>query len=113
MDTSSKLSFFPPGRLGAIPRRRVPNAGLTAAIFIFSTGLGTSVASAGINLWTSGGPAGGQVSTLAIDPSKSTTLYAGTQFGVFKSVDGGGSWTDLGLTFNSIRALVIDPIVTT
>src|SRR5579862_3171636 len=32
------------------------------------------------------------VHTLAIDPTHPTTLYAGADGGVFKSIDGGGSW---------------------
>jgi hypothetical protein len=41
-------------------------------------------AQAGINVWTSHGPEGVSVSALAIDPSTPTTLYAGTDNGVFK-----------------------------
>ena len=33
-----------------------------------------------------------QVLTLAVDPSNSSVLYAGTQLGVFKSVNGGQQW---------------------
>ena len=36
------------------------------------------VAQAGINVWTSHGPYGGDVLALAIDPSTPSTLYAGT-----------------------------------
>ena len=42
--------------------------------------------------WTSLGPGGGLVRALAIDPTNSATVYAGTVGGgVFKSTDGGGS----------------------
>ncbi len=34
--------------------------------------------SAGINVWTSHGPKGGNINALAIDPQTPTTLYAGT-----------------------------------
>ena len=37
------------------------------------------------------------VRTLAIDPVTPTTLYAGTNLGVFKSTDGGPSWSPTGL----------------
>jgi photosystem II stability/assembly factor-like uncharacterized protein len=59
-----------------------------------------------------GGPPGGEVKALAIDPSTPATLYAGTFFGgVFKSTNGGTSWTAInsGLTITSVYALAIDP----
>src|SRR5262249_1772086 len=51
------------------------------------------------------------VTALAIDPSTPTTLYAGTQIqGVFKSTDGGASWSQSinGLKNAYIRALAVD-----
>jgi hypothetical protein len=68
--------------------------------------------------WASIGPEGGPVNALAIDPTTPTTLYAGTGVqdpldlrreggGVFKSTDGGASWTALntGLTNLDVRVL--------
>ena len=49
---------------------------------------------------------------MAIDPSSPTTLYAGHwSGGVFKSTDGGGSWSavNAGLTDTVVQALAIDP----
>src|SRR5438034_1355723 len=59
-----------------------------------------------------GGPPGGVVRALAIDPSTPATLYGGTNpNGVFKSTDGGTSWTAVnsGLTGfgRSVLALAI------
>ena len=71
-----------------------------------------SVAQAGIDVWTSNGPDGGGVQTLAIDAGTPTTLYAGTDGGgVFKSTDGGTTWSavNTGLTSLSVPALAIDP----
>jgi len=68
--------------------------------------------SAGFNVWTSIGPEGGNVSALAIDPATPATLYAGTWGGgVFKSTNGGESWSavNTGLTNTDVRALAIDP----
>ena len=49
---------------------------------------------AGIGDWTSSGPGGGTVQALAIDPRNTATLYAGgVGSGVFKSADGGRSWS--------------------
>ncbi|MDQ3933558.1 MAG: hypothetical protein M3340_02885 [Actinomycetota bacterium] len=43
--------------------------------------------------WSAGGPDGGTVSAVAIDPSRTATMYAGTLgAGVFKSDDGGDRW---------------------
>jgi len=71
---------------------------------------------AGTNVWTTGGPYGGSVSFLAIDPACPSTLYAGTEyFGLFKTVNGGESWTSVstGLTSPYLTALAIshsDPL---
>jgi photosystem II stability/assembly factor-like uncharacterized protein len=54
--------------------------------------------------------------SLVIDPLTPTTVYAGsvmdTGGGVFKSVDGGGSWTriNIGLTNTEINSLAVDPV---
>ena len=60
--------------------------------------------------WVSNGPPGGVWAT-AIDPQTPATLYAGTDLGVFKSSDGGGSWTAINnsLTNLHVRALAVDP----
>src|SRR3989442_1318092 len=50
-------------------------------------------------------------SALAIDPLTPTTLYAGTSGGVFKSTDGGASWSASGLI--NVSALAIDPLTPT
>lgn len=42
--------------------------------------------------WNWTGPDGGPVFSLALQPGSSAVLYAGTQAGVFKSVDGGANW---------------------
>ncbi len=59
-----------------------------------------------------GGPPGGTVLALAIDPANPATLYAGTNGGVYKSADGGSSWTTVnsGVPLGTIaQALAIDP----
>jgi photosystem II stability/assembly factor-like uncharacterized protein len=75
--------------------------------------------------WSSAGLADAAITVLAIDPAKSSTLYAGTGTdpsapqgfrGMFKSTDGGATWLPInnGLAGlfdvrSSITALVIDP----
>ena len=53
----------------------------------------------------------GLTKTLAIDPITPQTIYAGTTGGVFKSVNGGASWSasSVGLTSTSVKSLAIDP----
>src|SRR5437870_2022969 len=82
---------------------------------------GLSRAEAGIDVWTTNGPYGGTIRSLAIDSQSSTTLYASvegvdvngapTVDGVFKSTDEGGSWTAIntGLTNPGGISLAIDP----
>jgi len=86
--------------------------GLLCAAVLFG---GTRVAHAGINVWTSNGLGGGLVSALPIDPTTSTTLYAGSDGGgVFKSTDGARTWvaanTDLTISlYGGVFAVAIDP----
>src|SRR3989441_94118 len=59
---------------------------------------------------------GVMIPALAIDPLTPTTLYAGTYGGgVFKSTDGGASWSASGLTniYTSVTAVAIDPVTPT
>jgi hypothetical protein len=48
------------------------------------------------------------VSALAADPQHSGTVYASVAGGLFKTIDGGATWTDTGLTSSPV-ALTIDP----
>src|SRR5438094_875201 len=73
-------------------------------------GLATNRVQAGVNQWTSNRPDGGPVYTLALHPQTATTVYAGTcGGGVFKSTDGGATWSASGLTDASVLALALDP----
>ena len=63
--------------------------------------------------WQAIGPFGGNFKAIAIDPSNSQTVYAGTDGdgGVFKSTNGGASWTaaNSGMTDTYVYSLAIDP----
>ena len=48
------------------------------------------------------------VNALAIDPKKTSTIYAGTALGLFKTADSGNSWTSAGFE-DQVIALAIDP----
>ena len=56
----------------------------------------------------------GNITALAIDPQRPTTLYAGTSDrGVFKTTDGGATWSATGLANVYVSALAIDPVTPT
>jgi photosystem II stability/assembly factor-like uncharacterized protein len=62
--------------------------------------------------WTSLGPDGGSISAIVIDPQNPPTVYAATQGnGVFKSADGGASWSSAsdGLPGPFVITLVMNP----
>jgi hypothetical protein len=62
--------------------------------------------------WHDIGPFGGTVRTIVIDPTNTQTVYAGTQDnGIYKSINGGASWTSIGKGVLStlIMAIAIDP----
>jgi cysteine-rich repeat protein len=59
-----------------------------------------------------GGPQGGKVLALVIDPQNPAVLYAGTEVaGVFKSGDGGKTWrsVDNGAGLIKVSALAVSP----
>ena len=66
--------------------------------------------------WTSIGPEGMSVLSLAVDRSNPKTIYVGTEdSGIFKSKDGGASWAAVNDGFegsNIILTLAIDPFKT-
>lgn len=69
------------------------------------------VAQAGINSWSARGPFGGMVTDLVIDPANPTIVYASARFALYKSTDGGATWTELTQNFgpNAIVNVVLDP----
>lgn len=56
-------------------------------------------------------PASGWVHAVVIDPISPQTLYCGTQNeGVFKSTNGGASWSHVTGAITDVRALALDPV---
>src|SRR4030095_8693034 len=68
---------------------------LSLSALLAFLGIGYRIVWAEANVWTNMGPFGGDVEALAIDPQNPSTVYAGTATGLFKSTDGGGSWSVL------------------
>ncbi len=65
---------------------------------------------AGLGRWTSSGPDGATVLSLAVDPADSATVFAGTEAGgVFKTSDSGARWSSVGLGGLSVSAIVVNP----
>ena len=99
--------------------RRRPR-GLVCAVAVIAGLLGGGVGPAEAG-WTNIGPDGENVIiyTLALDPTTPTTVYAGLWDGVFKSTDGGTSWSPAttGLTCGTssceVTALALDPTTPT
>ncbi len=71
-------------------------------------GLGLSTAALGGDAqWTTAGPLGGRVHEIVFDPTDPAKAYATTNGGVFRSVDGGGTWAaaDHGIVADTIYGL--------
>src|SRR5450759_2470813 len=92
-------------------RRRAVVLLLSAAFGLLAR---TRVASGQEAAWTTNGPAGGSVYCLVPDPSRPSTIYAGTAEGVFKSDDGGASWqgASAGMPSARVQTIAIDPSAT-
>ncbi len=75
-----------------------------------AAGMAPAIAGAAVH-WTPLGPNGGGVAIVAVAPSAPEVLYAATAGGVFRSPDGGASWTALDRTIGrrDVRAVAIDP----
>jgi photosystem II stability/assembly factor-like uncharacterized protein len=84
---------------------------IRALVAIYSIA-GSAAVWAGPNQWTSLGLGGGETDALAIDTQNSGTFYAHTLGGVFKSTDGGATWSETGHGTAGYQGLLaIDPQV--
>jgi photosystem II stability/assembly factor-like uncharacterized protein len=85
--------------------RRIGSIGVALAL------AGAVQAAAGPDAWTPIGPDGGMITTLAAVPGDGRTLYAGARAGLYKTSDGGASWTSAGprLDGEDIAAVAAGP----
>jgi hypothetical protein len=65
------------------------------------------------NYSLSGLPRYSPTRALVIDPSNPNTMYAGTEQGIFKSIDAAGNWDALPFSPTSVSALALNPQVPT
>ena len=64
------------------------------------------------NIWTTNGPEGGRVMTIAIHPDDSRRMLLGTvEAGIYKTIDGGGHWTRIlsDVLDNTLREITYFP----
>lgn len=59
--------------------------------------------------WTSLGPTDGLVQVVATDPHDPETVYAGTEGGLFRSDDQGGSWRKLPIPLEDVYFVTVAP----
>ena len=87
-------------------RRVMTGLSIVAAFGIFLP----SAVGAGENTWTTSGPAV-DVSSLAADPMDPRVLYAAATDGVYKTTNGGGSWSKLGGDggIDGLTCIAVDP----
>src|SRR5579862_837081 len=76
--------------------------------------LAASIAVAIVALWAGaveGVSFPGSVQGLAVDPSDSAVVYAGTAMGLYKTIDAGETWTriDANFPWTDVTAVAIDP----
>jgi photosystem II stability/assembly factor-like uncharacterized protein len=53
----------------------------------------------------------GAIHAIAIDPSHPSTIYAALESGLFKTTDGGLTWTNTGFTKSTVTLLAIDSAI--
>jgi photosystem II stability/assembly factor-like uncharacterized protein len=58
--------------------------------------------------WSSSGPTGGSVNTVVVAPSDPAVIWAGDAAGVFRSIDGGTSWTNVSGLLVDVGFLAVD-----
>jgi photosystem II stability/assembly factor-like uncharacterized protein len=80
-------------------------------LFALSLCLAAGPSWAGLNYWSPIGPDGGEILALAADPQQNGVVYAGAAGGVFKSMDGGATWSrsSQGLKGNVVISLAVAP----
>ena len=68
-------------------------------------------AHAGINSWSARGPTGGLTVDVVYDPTNGAVAYAAAQYSLYKSTNGGATWTEVNQDFGQfpITRVMFDP----
>jgi photosystem II stability/assembly factor-like uncharacterized protein len=82
---------------------RRPVGMMLAAFWLWGAGQ----AAAGPGVWTPIGPNGGTVNGLAVQPGDDKTIYAATVGELYKTRDGGTTWTSVGPQFDGARIATV------
>lgn len=92
---------------------RSATCSLVAGFAIVASVAAIGLVEAGPGRWTRIGPDGGQVTALAADPFDELVAYAGTEDGLYRTTDGGASWSrrSPGDVHGFFRWLAVDPLV--
>src|SRR3954471_1661558 len=64
---------------------------------------------AAINAWSTDGPGGGWTTVVAPSPSTQDLVLAGTIGGMYRSSDGGATWTLSAAPYGSANNIAFDP----
>ena len=59
--------------------------------------------------WSSSGPLGGAVNAVVVAPSNPAVIWAGSAAGVFRSTDGGATWSNVSGPLADVARLVVHP----
>src|ERR1700730_7142306 len=87
---------------------RIPPCKVFASLFL-AVVIFQGHASSQTNTWTSGGPFGGNVQQVIVNPNNATTLFAITEHRVYKSTSSGSSWSLSGNGLaGSVSRLAVD-----
>lgn len=59
--------------------------------------------------WSSSGPTGGAVNTVVVAPSDPAVIWAGSSGGVFRSTDGGATWSNVSGPLTTVARIAVHP----
>src|SRR5437660_1564022 len=67
------------------------------------------IASTTVAGWSSSGPLGGAVNAVVVAISDPAVVWAGSAAGVFRSIDGGATWSNVSGPLADVGRLVVHP----
>ena len=90
--------------------RSEPISLLQISVFALIVSISPIVSFSSVDVWYPAGPPGGDVRVVVVDLTDSTKAYAGVwDAGVYRSSDGGATWSLANSEFRSVRFLAVAP----